>query len=138
MSAGAHTVGARRRPWDPPRLRDAAAATHEERPWIRLATFTALAAYGTQRWASLLRPAPAWRLVGLLIVAAVMAATRKRWTAWLAAVYSVIALVADRPHQVPEILHPVSVTHTVGAVILLVVGVVAIAVALRAALGRDI
>lgn len=73
MSAGAHTVGARRRPWDPPRLRDAAAATHEERPWIRLATFTALAAYGTQRWASLLRPAPAWRLVGLLIVAAVMA-----------------------------------------------------------------
>jgi uncharacterized membrane protein (UPF0136 family) len=73
-----------------------------------------------------------------LIVAAVMAATRKRWTAWLAAVYSVIALVADGPHQVPEVLHPVSVTHTVGAVILLVVGVVAIAVALRAALGRDI
>jgi hypothetical protein len=73
-----------------------------------------------------------------LVVAALMVATRRRWTAWLAAVYSLAALVADGPHQVPEILHPASVTHTVGAVILLVVGAVAIAVALRAALGRDI
>lgn|SRR5487761_470730 len=72
-----------------------------------------------------------------LVVAAVMAATRRRWTAWLAAVYSLVVLVGDGPHQVPEILHPQSVTHTVGAVILLIVGVAAVAIALRAALDRD-
>src|SRR5664280_3076934 len=49
-----------------------------------------------------------------LVVSAVMAATRRRWTAWLAALYSLIAVAADGPHQVPEILHPNSVAHTIG------------------------
>jgi hypothetical protein len=71
-----------------------------------------------------------------LVVAAVMGATRRRWTAWLAAVYSLGVLVADGPHQVPEILHPQSVTHTAGALILLIVGVAAIAFAIRAAFSR--
>ena len=98
MSASAHTAGASPRPWDPPRLRDAEAATHQERPWIRLATFTALAAYGTDRWASLLRPAPTWRLVGVLIVAVVMAGAvpfaARRSRAAAAAAAAALLLVA--------------------------------------------
>ncbi|MBJ7595204.1 MAG: hypothetical protein DLM67_09560 [Candidatus Nephthysia bennettiae] len=70
------------------------------------------------------------------VVAAVMAATRRRWTAWLAAAYSVITLAADGPHQVPAILHPVSATHAVGGVILIVAGVTAIAIAVRAGVRR--
>jgi protein-glutamine gamma-glutamyltransferase len=74
VSAGAPTLSAARRAWAAPQLIDTAAATPAQRPWIRLCTFTALAGYGVQRWASLLRPAPTWRLVGLLVVAVVMAA----------------------------------------------------------------
>ena len=48
----------------PPRL---------ERPWLRLATFTALAGDGLVRWATLMRPEPGWRLIGLLALAVVMA-----------------------------------------------------------------
>ncbi len=36
-------------------------------------TFTALAAYGLERWATLLRAAPGWRLLGLLLVAVTLA-----------------------------------------------------------------
>ena len=61
------------RTWRAPPPEHAIAATPAEHPWIRLGTFTALAGYGVQRWASLLRPAPTWRLVGLLVVAVVMA-----------------------------------------------------------------
>jgi transglutaminase-like putative cysteine protease len=44
-----------------------------DRPWIRLATFGGLALYGLVRWATLLHPAPTWRLVGLLVLALVVA-----------------------------------------------------------------
>ena len=44
-----------------------------ERPWLRLVTFTAFAAYGVERWATLMRPAPAWRLLGLLALAVTLA-----------------------------------------------------------------
>ena len=50
----------------PPAPGSAAAALPHERPWLRLAAFTALGAYGLERWATLLHPAPGWRLVGLL------------------------------------------------------------------------
>ena len=36
-------------------------------------TFAALAVYGVVRWSTLLRPAPGWRLVGLLALAIVLA-----------------------------------------------------------------
>jgi transglutaminase-like putative cysteine protease len=44
-----------------------------ERPWLRLATFTALAGYGLVRWATLMHPEPGWRLFGLLALAVVLA-----------------------------------------------------------------
>jgi transglutaminase-like putative cysteine protease len=49
---------------------DAAAAG---RPWIRLATFGALALYGLERWATLLHPAPTWRFAGLFVLALAVA-----------------------------------------------------------------
>jgi transglutaminase-like putative cysteine protease len=61
-----------------------------ERPLIRLATFTALAGWGMSRWATLMRPAPGWRLVGLLALAVALAggvrwlSGRRRWWGWLA------------------------------------------------------
>jgi protein-glutamine gamma-glutamyltransferase len=43
-----------------------------ERPMLRLATFTALAAYGLLRWATLINPAPGLRLFGMLSLAVVI------------------------------------------------------------------
>jgi transglutaminase-like putative cysteine protease len=73
MSAGAPTLDAvGRRPHR--RRSDAAPRTAQAaRPWLRLATFTALAGYGLVRWATLVRPEPGWRLFGLLALAVVMA-----------------------------------------------------------------
>ena len=48
-------------------------AVRAERPWVRLATFAALAGYGLARWATLMHPAPGWRLFGLLTLAVVLA-----------------------------------------------------------------
>ncbi|HVA87665.1 MAG TPA: hypothetical protein VNF73_15275 [Candidatus Saccharimonadales bacterium] len=45
---------------------------------------------------------------------------------------ALITLAADGPHQIPEILHPEAITHTVVAVFLIVAGLVAAAIALRA------
>jgi hypothetical protein len=53
--------------------RDRAAATPAERPLLRLATFTALAAYAVVRWAELVTPAPGWRLFGLLALGVAVA-----------------------------------------------------------------
>ncbi|MGH2892899.1 MAG: hypothetical protein ACRDPM_06480, partial [Solirubrobacteraceae bacterium] len=73
MSAGAPTLNRAGRL--PPRPRSAATprAAQAERPWVRLATFTALAGYGLVRWATLMRPEPGWRLFGLLALAVVLA-----------------------------------------------------------------
>jgi hypothetical protein len=75
MSAGAsaRTVAADGRLWMRAPLRATTADAATERPWIRLGTFGALAAYGVERWATLMRPAPGWRLVGLVILAVVIA-----------------------------------------------------------------
>ncbi len=40
-----------------------------DRPLIRLAAFTALGLFGVLRWATLMQPAPPWRLLGLLALA---------------------------------------------------------------------
>jgi transglutaminase-like putative cysteine protease len=40
-----------------------------DRPTVRIATFTALALYGVLRWATLTKPAPGLRLVGMLLLA---------------------------------------------------------------------
>jgi protein-glutamine gamma-glutamyltransferase len=57
-------------------------AAHEavspERLRVRLATFAALALYGVLRWATLLTPAPGWRLFGLLLLALGLVATGPR------------------------------------------------------------
>ncbi|MFZ0091420.1 MAG: transglutaminase domain-containing protein, partial [Solirubrobacteraceae bacterium] len=72
MSAGASLVTPAERTWNGVRRRDQASASRV-RPWVRLTTFTALAGYGLERWGTLLRPAPGWRLVGLLVVAVALA-----------------------------------------------------------------
>jgi protein-glutamine gamma-glutamyltransferase len=46
-----------------------------ERPMIRLISFAALGLYGTIRWATLLSPAPTWRLLGLWALAMALAAS---------------------------------------------------------------
>ena len=43
------------------------------RSWIQLFTFAALALYGVIRWATLLHPAPTWRLAGLLALSVALA-----------------------------------------------------------------
>ena len=44
-----------------------------DRPLVRLAGFTALGLYGVLRWATLMKPAPTWRLLGLLALAVALA-----------------------------------------------------------------
>ena len=50
-----------------PRLRTEAPPA---RPLARVVAFAALAAYGVERWATLERGAPGWRLLGLLALSA--------------------------------------------------------------------
>jgi transglutaminase-like putative cysteine protease len=88
MSAGARSFTVSARP--APRPRAAATSTDPGvRPWIRLVTFAALAGYGVQRWALLLRPAPAWRLLGVFALAVALAGGApllRRWHRLLPAV----------------------------------------------------
>ncbi|MGI8506897.1 MAG: transglutaminaseTgpA domain-containing protein [Solirubrobacteraceae bacterium] len=71
MSAGAHTVTV------PPRFQRASVGSGElsetARRLISLATFAALALYGVARWATLMTPAPTWRLLGLAVLAVALA-----------------------------------------------------------------
>lgn len=57
--------------WTVPSWRDADASptAGRDRPAVRLVTFTALAAYGVQRWSELMTPSPTWRLLGVLAIA---------------------------------------------------------------------
>ena len=75
MSAGAPALGGAPPLVHRPRPRTSAPvrAIRRERPWVRLATFTALAGYGLVRWATLMRPQPGWRLFGLLALAVALA-----------------------------------------------------------------
>jgi protein-glutamine gamma-glutamyltransferase len=72
MSATAHSAYIDERPLGATR-RERARATPAERPLLRLATFTALAAYALVRWAELITPAPGWRLFGLLALSVAVA-----------------------------------------------------------------
>jgi protein-glutamine gamma-glutamyltransferase len=65
-----------------------APARRVERPFLRLATFGALALYGVLRWQTLIRPAPEARLLGLLALALVVAGAG----AWLAERHRRIAI----------------------------------------------
>ena len=47
--------------------------TVSERPVVRLVAFAALGLYGVLRWGTLMKPAPTWRLLGLLAVAVALA-----------------------------------------------------------------
>jgi protein-glutamine gamma-glutamyltransferase len=73
VSAGAATVGQAARVQRRTRSDAHRRAVPGERPWVRLITFTALAGYGLVRWATLMHPAPGWRLVGLLALAVALA-----------------------------------------------------------------
>jgi protein-glutamine gamma-glutamyltransferase len=73
VSAAADTLDAIGRPQQRSRSDVEPRAVQAERPWLRLATFTALAGYGLVRWATLMHPEPGWRLFGLLGLAVVLA-----------------------------------------------------------------
>jgi transglutaminase-like putative cysteine protease len=73
MSAGAPTLDSVAGRLSRPRPQAEQRAVPVERPWVRLATFAALAGYGLVRWATLMRPEPGWRLAGLLALAVVLA-----------------------------------------------------------------
>ena len=80
-----------------PRLR---AEAPRARPFVRVATFAALAAYGVERWATLERAAPGWRLLGslALALAVVLAGTfARRRSVVPAAVLVAIAALAMLP-----------------------------------------
>jgi protein-glutamine gamma-glutamyltransferase len=66
-----------------------------DRPRVRIATFAALGLYGVLRWATLLTPAPGWRLFGLflLALALVLAGPRLRPLGAPVAVLAVVAAV---------------------------------------------
>ena len=54
---------------------------HRDRPLTRIITFAALATYGMLRWTALERPAPGWRLTGLLALAVAVAIVGPRLVA---------------------------------------------------------
>ncbi len=72
MSAGAPTLNPGRL-LQRPRSDAEPRAAQADRPWLRMATFTALAGYGLLRWATLMHPEPGWRLLGLLALAVALA-----------------------------------------------------------------
>jgi hypothetical protein len=73
MSAGAPTLNPVGPLLQRPRSDAAARTAQADRPWLRVTTFAALAGYGLVRWATLIRPEPGWRLLGLLGLAVVLA-----------------------------------------------------------------
>jgi hypothetical protein len=100
MSAAApalHQVGRLlRRPRTEARPR----AARAERPWVRLVTFAALAGYGLVRWATLVRPEPGWRLLGLLALAVALAGgvpLAARYSRAAAVVPSIVILLLAFP-----------------------------------------
>jgi transglutaminase-like putative cysteine protease len=81
-----------------PRL--AADTAPRERPVVRLVTFALLAAYGIERWATLERGAPTWRLIGLLALAVALVGIGpivRRRSLTLAVAVSVLAVIAIFP-----------------------------------------
>ncbi len=73
MSAGASTLRPGPRSWSSLTRRDLQATESSARPGVRLVAFTAFAAYGMERWTTLLSSAPGWRMVGVLLVAVALA-----------------------------------------------------------------
>jgi protein-glutamine gamma-glutamyltransferase len=94
VSAGAQTVTVPAR-FERPARRSAARSAVTGRTPIRLATFAALGLYGVQRWATLVRPAPELRLLGMLALAVALAGAvpwLRRWH-WLASAVVALGLV---------------------------------------------
>ena len=91
MSATAPAAGLdlRARHAGPSQAQDAVA---RERPRVRVATFAALGLYGVLRWATLLTPAPGWRLLGLFLIASLLVASGP-WLRTLGGPASVLAVV---------------------------------------------
>ena len=72
MSAGAHTIHVPARS-DRARGRDVSDVTPRRRTLVRLTTFGALGLYGIDRWMTLMRNPPVWRLIGLLALTMALA-----------------------------------------------------------------
>ncbi len=77
-----------------------AVSVADDRPVVRLVAFAALGLYGTLRWATLVSPAPVWRLLGLLGLALVLVGAgtaiggRSRLAVGVLAVVSLLAAFA--------------------------------------------
>lgn len=82
-----------------------------ERPWVRLAGFAALGAYGTLRWATLMSPAPQARLAGIAALAIALTAAgvilRRRTVAvlWMLSAVCAVGLLAICGVPVGWIIH---------------------------------
>jgi transglutaminase-like putative cysteine protease len=72
MSAEAHTIHVPARS-DRARGRDVSDVTPRRRTLVRLTTFGALGLYGIDRWMTLMRSPPVWRLIGLLALTMALA-----------------------------------------------------------------
>ena len=81
---------------------------------------------------SVLVPLVVLSAVGL-VAAVVTATVQRRWTAWPVVIYALVVLAADGPHQIPAIVHPESLPHAVGGVILIIAGLATLVIAVRAA-----
>jgi transglutaminase-like putative cysteine protease len=96
-------------------------AKARERPWLRLATFGALCAYGAIRWSTLLVPAPTGRLIGLVALAIVVAglgpfvARQSTAAAVLGGILAVLAMFAFAGVPLSWIRH-VRITVTANAI----------------------
>ncbi len=71
MSAAGHTIQVPAR-FERVRTRESTQVGHRRRAVTRVITFGALSAYALERWATLMRHAPGWRLFGLLVLAMVL------------------------------------------------------------------
>ena len=73
-----------------------AVSVADDRPVVRLIAFGALGLYGTLRWATLMSPAPMWRLLGLLGLALVLVAAGTAIGGRSRVAIGVLALIAFR------------------------------------------
>jgi protein-glutamine gamma-glutamyltransferase len=73
VSAAGHTIQVPAR-YERVRTRESTEASPRRRTVTRLVSFGALSAYGTERWATLMRHAPGWRLFGVFALAMALAA----------------------------------------------------------------
>ncbi len=79
-----------------------------------------------------------WGLMAIavagLVVVAMLLTVRSPWVTWVAVGMTVVDLIGDVPHQLPDVLHPQAAGRAVAAAVIILVGVLTLALTVRAAL----